>query len=312
MELYDAETILSTEAESRYSPSLQSYNFENGRRYHAYRDGSYMMPNDEKEQERLDLAHHIFKMLLRGHLYRVRLPQSLRHVLDFGTGTGSWAIDFADVHPDSHVVGIDLSPIQPSNIPPNCRFFVDDIESPWTFDSKFDFIHGRGMAGSIKDWNTLFHQAMENLNENGVIELQEYEAVYKSDDGTLNRAEAIKTWQQKLNEASERVGQPMNSVETLKARLERAGFVDVRDDAYKVPVGPWPKDRRLKELGYMMLFHCFEALEAFTLAPFTRVLGWSSDEMRQLMERVKVELSSARNHLYVVIHFIHGRKPGKS
>lgn len=61
----------------------------------------------------------------------------------------------------------------------------------------------------------------------------------------------------------------------------------------------------------MMLFHCFEALEAFTLAPFTRVLSWGPDEMRQLMEEVKVELSSARNHLYVVIHFVHGRKPAK-
>ncbi|PCH01511.1 Hypothetical protein PENO1_042530 [Penicillium occitanis (nom. inval.)] len=295
-----------------YSPSsLQSYNFENGRRYHAYRDGSYMMPNDEKEQERLDLAHQIFKMLLRGHLHRTRLPHAPRNVLDFGTGTGSWAIDFADIHPDSHVVGIDLSPIQPSNIPPNCRFFVDDIESPWTFESKFDFIHARAMCGSIKDWDTLLHQALENLNEDGVIELQEYEAVYRSDDGTLERTEAIRTWQRQLNDASERVGQPMNSAETLKVRLEACGFVDVRDDAYKLPVGPWPKDRRLKELGYMMLFHCFEALEAFTLAPFTRVLGWTSEEMQQLMEGVKAELSSAQNHLYVMIHFVHGRKPAK-
>jgi hypothetical protein len=62
----------------------------------------------------------------------------------------------------------------------------------------------------------------------------------------------------------------------------------------------------------MNLFHCFEALEAFTLAPFTRVLGWTNDEMLQLMEGVKAELSSAQNHLYVVIHFVHGRKPAKS
>jgi SAM-dependent methyltransferase len=215
-----------------------------------------MMPNDEKEQERLDLAHQIFKMLLRGHLHRTRLPHAPRNVLDFGTGTGSWAIDFADIHPDSHVVGIDLSPIQPSNIPPNCRFFVDDIESPWTFESKFDFIHARAMCGSIRDWDTLLHQALENLNEDGVIELQEYEAVYRSDDGTLERTEAIRTWQRQLNDASERyvciymrllgisvvdwirVGQPMNSAETLKVRLEACGFVDVRDDAYKVHYRP--------------------------------------------------------------------------
>jgi hypothetical protein len=77
----------------------------------------------------------------------------------------------------------------------------------------------------------------------------------------------------------------------------------------KVPVGPWAKDRRLKEIGYLMLFHCLEALEAFTLAPFSRVLNWSKDEIRRLMEGVTSELTTGSNHLYVVIHFVYGRKP---
>lgn len=33
-------------------------------------------------------------------------------VIDIGTGTGIWAIDFADEHPESEVIGTDLSPIQ--------------------------------------------------------------------------------------------------------------------------------------------------------------------------------------------------------
>jgi hypothetical protein len=32
--------------------SILNYQYENGRRYHAYRAGSYAMPNDETEQER--------------------------------------------------------------------------------------------------------------------------------------------------------------------------------------------------------------------------------------------------------------------
>ncbi|CRG83579.1 Isopenicillin N epimerase component 2 [Talaromyces islandicus] len=310
-ELYDASSFLSsTETDSGYgAPSLQSFSYENGRRYHAFRQGSYMMPNDEKEQERLDLAHHIFKLVLRGRLGRSVFTTSPGHVLDFGTGTGSWAIDFADENPDSRVVGIDLSLIQPGCAPPNCRFFVDDVESAWTYDAKFDYVHGRSMSGSIKDWDTLLEQAYANLNEGGVIELQEYETVYKSDDDTLTRTPAIVKWQQKLNEASEKINQPLNLAQTMKRRLEDAGFVDVRDDAYKVPVGPWPKDRRLKEIGYMMLFHCLEGLDAFTLAPFSRVLGWTKEEMQELIEDVKSEFVIASNHLYVIIHFVHGRKP---
>ncbi|KAL1966011.1 hypothetical protein VTN77DRAFT_4951 [Rasamsonia byssochlamydoides] len=308
-EEYDATSILT---DSQFGPrSIQNYKYENGRRYHAFHEGSYMMPNDEKEQERLDLAHHIFRMLLRGRLYRSPLQSQPRHVLDFGTGTGSWAIDFADEHPDSQVVGIDLSPIQPSSYLPKCRFFVDDVESSWTYEEKFDYIHGRAMAGSIKDWEALLEQIYANLTEDGWVELQEYESVYRSDDDSLSRTPSVTLWQEKLNEACERINQPMNTAETLKERLERHGFVDVRDDVYKVPVGPWAKDPRLKEIGYLMLVHCLEAFEAFTLAPFTRVLRWSMEEIRELMEGVKTELTNGRNHLYVAIHFVYGRKPGR-
>ena len=33
------------------------------------------------------------------------------HVLDIATGTGIWAIDFADEFPDSEVIGTDISPL---------------------------------------------------------------------------------------------------------------------------------------------------------------------------------------------------------
>jgi methylase of polypeptide subunit release factors len=39
-------------------------------------------------------------------------PNVLTIVLDIGTGTGIWAIDFADEHPEAEVIGTDLSPIQ--------------------------------------------------------------------------------------------------------------------------------------------------------------------------------------------------------
>lgn len=37
----------------------------------------------------------------------------INRVLDLGTGTGIWAIDYADEHPEAKVIGVDLSPIQP-------------------------------------------------------------------------------------------------------------------------------------------------------------------------------------------------------
>ena len=69
--------------------SILNYQYENGRRYHAYRAGQYLLPNDETEQERLDIIHHIFTLTLGGEICQTKLdnPQS---ILDIGTGTGLW------------------------------------------------------------------------------------------------------------------------------------------------------------------------------------------------------------------------------
>jgi len=48
-----------------------------------------------------------------------------RTIIDLGTGTGVWAIDIADKYPDAQVIGVDLSPIQPSFVPINLKFEVD-------------------------------------------------------------------------------------------------------------------------------------------------------------------------------------------
>ena len=73
------------------------FTYANGRRYHSdrFRRADYFMPNDEGEQERLDLYHHIFLQILGGKLYAAPLQKPQR-VLDVGTGTGIWALDFAE------------------------------------------------------------------------------------------------------------------------------------------------------------------------------------------------------------------------
>jgi methylase of polypeptide subunit release factors len=45
--------------------------------------------------------------LLDGKLFLAPL-RTIHRVLDIGTGTGIWAIDFADAFPSAHVIGEDL------------------------------------------------------------------------------------------------------------------------------------------------------------------------------------------------------------
>jgi 16S rRNA G527 N7-methylase RsmG len=55
-----------------------------------------MLPNDEQESERLDIHHALMLHLLNGKLYWAPISNTPQRVLDLGTGTGIWAIDFGN------------------------------------------------------------------------------------------------------------------------------------------------------------------------------------------------------------------------
>ncbi|PGH33481.1 hypothetical protein GX50_03716 [[Emmonsia] crescens] len=289
--------------------SVLNFKYENGRRYSSDRAAEYILPNDEKEQDRLDLSHHVFQMVLGGALFRCPLALNPANILDIGTGTGIWAINAADEFPSATVIGCDLSPIQPTWVPPNCQFEVDDIEKPWSYSTRFDFIHGRALAGSIEDWPRLFTQAFENLEPGGWFELQDFEVWEYSDDGTLDKATNSLLWRDKVLEASQKFGKDMKVVHKYPDMMKEAGFVDIVDDVYKVPLSPWPKDKRLKEIARYEQLVMLESVEAYTLALLTRVLGWSHEEVQVLIASVKNELKDLSIHAYGKMHFIYGRKP---
>jgi hypothetical protein len=74
----------------------KDYVEENGRLYHAdWIDGKYLFPNDEREQRRLDSQHDF--LFDSNSLHKAPL-QGLLNVLDVGTGTGRWAMAFAEAY----------------------------------------------------------------------------------------------------------------------------------------------------------------------------------------------------------------------
>ena len=108
-----------------------------------------------------DLQHTIISMILEDKLHLAPLPDDITHALDVGTGTGIWAVEFADQHPSCEIIGTDLSPIQPSWVPPNVKFIIDDAEEQWVFSHKFDYVHVRVMMISLYDWPRFVGQGFE-------------------------------------------------------------------------------------------------------------------------------------------------------
>ncbi|CZS88133.1 related to TAM domain methyltransferase [Rhynchosporium graminicola] len=284
-----------SEASSRTSLSsgIKRYRVENGRRYHAYKEGNYLLPNDETEQDRLDLHHHIFNLVAEGRLFYAPVENPSR-VLDAGTGTGIWAIDFADQFPSAHVVGTDLSPIQPGWVPPNLEFEVDDMEDVWRH-KPFSFIHLRCLAGSLKDWPHLLEQAYENLEPGGWLEIVDFEMYVRDQRAPdadapgmpdLSEGKSINMWVRGLHQAAETIGRTF------------------------VPLGPWAKNRRQKEIGLYQQQNMLDASSAYGAAHFTRVLEWSSEEFQVLSAGVRNEMKDKTAQLYSNLYVVYGRKPG--
>lgn len=295
------------------SSTIYKHRYENGRTYHAFKgdEGIYNFPNDDTENDRLDMQHHLFNLTFNGKLFLNPIPESkkLGRVLDLGTGTGIWAIDFADTHQESEVVGVDLSPIQPPFLPPNLSMEIDDIEDTWTYSHKFDFIYARMMTASIKNWPGLLKQIYDNLNPGGYVELSDICFPIMCDDDSLPANAAILRWTSLIMQSGEVTGRICNSAVHYKSQLEALGFVNVVEVIHKWPQNRWPKDKYYKELGMWNHENFSAGLEALSLGLLTRYLGWSPEEVNVFLVDVRKEMKDTKIHAYYPIYTVYGMKP---
>ncbi|KAF3051989.1 hypothetical protein E8E11_010524 [Didymella keratinophila] len=292
------------------SSSVEKYKWENGRRYHSYREGAYNFPNDEKEQDRLDMSHHMCLLLLDDKLHLAELPEDRAiRVLDIGTGTGIWAMDMGDRYPNATVIGNELSPIQPKWVPPNVAFEIDDVESPWPPREPFDFIHSRYMLGSIQDWPKLLRQSYENLVPGGWIELQDFNTLAYSEDESAQDDNKVIEFCRVFNAACDKIGRHGSPGQHLKGWTEEAGFVNVHHDIRKVPVGPWARDKKLKQIGGIFRVNLEELLEAALLGLLVRVEDWRPEEVQVFIAQIREALRDKSVHLMEEFHTVWAQKP---
>ncbi|KAJ3961280.1 hypothetical protein N0V92_002007 [Colletotrichum tropicale] len=148
-----------------------------------------------------------------------------------------------------------------------------------------------------------------NLNPGGYFELVEPDIIVESDDGTLKPEHSIVKTGHLMVEATENAGRKYTHIPTLKPILMETGFEHVTMQQFKWPVNPWPKDQKFKELGYWHNENLFLGWEAICMAPLTRGLGWTREEVLVLLAQNRRDFNDRSIHAYFSIWTIYGKKP---
>lgn len=162
------------------------------------------------------------------------------------------ASDVADKYANAQVIGTDISPIQSAWVPPNAKFEIDDATAPWTWaEDTFDFIHIRILMGAIADWDALFAQAYRCCEPGGWLESVELDVDYGSDDDSAKLAPVLQQFWDLFEKGLAELGRSARVVKDgLQAKsMEAAGFVNIHDKSFKLPIGDWPCNPKLAEVG---------------------------------------------------------------
>lgn len=197
------------------------------------------------------------------------------------------------------MIGTDLSPIQPTLIPPNVQFEIADADEEWTFRTRFDLVHTRLLNDtSLSDWSSFYQKAFDVLKPGGWVESQEFSYRRGTDDNSVPEDSAITKWQDLWTEGIEMIGRKgVCNPDLIETQMANAGFVNITRRNFKLPLGPWCKDKTLKQAGLYTLTLA-DGLHGLSVKIFTQLLGWSVDEMEVLLAQCRKELKRKDIHAY--------------
>ena len=252
-----------------------------------------------------------------GLLYTAPLsPSPNQRVVDIGCGTGIWSIAFATQHPESHVLGLDITPPHPESTPTNCTFVNADAEGDWSFATEsFDFIFGRALAGFIRDWPRFMKRCLQHLKPGGWLELNDARQIrFFAEDACGDADSAMLKWSRVvLEESSRKNGIDIDKSEHAQ-KLRDVGFMDVRERVWKWPVGTnGASTEKEKALGALMSQNLLVLIGGITATAVEHgaLPGMSEQDALDLAEEAKRDVmeNADRRGYYLLLATYVGQAP---
>jgi len=302
------DTDYTSDMESVTSTNYQ-FRMVGNRRMHGIETNPYPLPNDDEEIVRLDELQFVISGFFGPNIL-APIARNPTAILDLGTGSGRWCFEVAEQFPDAQVVGIDLSPVQPTAVPENCEFIVADFTEGLEFDTgSLDFVHSRLVTAGIKatQWPSYMSEIMRVLKPGtGWAQCAELAVRPICTDGSVPENATVFEYFNKMEIALAPRGIIMDG-QHLEQTFRDAGFVDIQVIRRDIDIGDWRGDPKTAP-------YCRSAIHVWNSASVAMVellRDWIPDqeERKLYAEKVTADYENPAYHLYSPMYVVIGRKP---
>ena len=144
----------------------------------------------------------------------------------------------------------------------------------------------------------------------GYLEFQDYGCELFLSDGTkldsISSEYPAGNYLVYITAAAERAGRPLTVARGIGERMRKAGFVDVQEQTGIWPIGTWPKQPELKEIGRWGKLGMTESAYPSALQLLTRE-GWTQEQVKEMVDATIASMNTT--NFYIQGWFVYGRKP---
>ena len=126
-------------------------------------------------------------------------------------------------------------------------------------------------AFNVPSWRRIYKHAYDNLTPGGWIEQFEQDVGLYCDDGSLPSTSLLANWRPLILCAAERADRPLDTMQKMRERIEQAGFINIHQQDYKMPIGTWPKMQVYKDAGRLCKQQAEAGSQGFCLWLLTKV-----------------------------------------
>lgn len=130
-----------------------------------------------------------------------------------------------------------------------------------------------------------------HLKPGAWMEIQEVDLYPHASDGSSHERSFLRKWCEKQEKAARKAEVSVRvSGEAFRDQMTCAGFVDVTVRKIDIPIGDWPEDSKMKELGRLQLKALLSDPQGWTMRFWTRYLHMDRESVELFLIDLRKEL----------------------